>query len=264
MTNFLSSLIDRALERAPLLERRRPSPFEPVAGPAGHGLGRTDEATPYDLEEVATQSEPAALPPHEPWPYRPITPHPPSTLARERELYDTPAPQSVRPPASAHPSAMRDGLSGEDFKGEASAVTPRGKAAEPGLAPTAMRMMETIVERRVVEKVVEERVERPAVRLAQTPSESAERESATPTLKPPARDGMAQDRAAQARLRLPSQRARPALTREAPPAMPPVQVTIGRIEVRATPPARAPRGQAPPAPKLSLEDYLRSRGGGSQ
>lgn len=263
MTNFLSSLIDRALERAPLLERRRPSPFEPVAGPAGYGLGRTDEATPYDLEEVA-QSEPTALPRYEPSPYRPITPNPPSTLARERELYDTPASQSVRPPASAHPSAMRDGLSGQDFKGEASAVTPRGKAAEPGVAPTEMRMMETIVERRVIEKVVEERVERPAVRLAQPPPMSAERESAMPTLKPPARDGVAQDRAAQARRRLPSQHARPALTREAPPAAPPVQVTIGRIEVRATPPARAPRGQAPPAPKLSLEDYLRSRGGGSQ
>jgi hypothetical protein len=45
-----------------------------------------------------------------------------------------------------------------------------------------------------------------------------------------------------------------------------VRVTIGRIEVRAvTPPAPAPRQAArPPVPKLTLDDYLKSRNEGAR
>jgi hypothetical protein len=53
-------------------------------------------------------------------------------------------------------------------------------------------------------------------------------------------------------------------SRPAPPVH--VQVTIGRVEVRATPPsaAPAPRPQRPAPAVLSLEEYLRQRdqGGG--
>ena len=49
----------------------------------------------------------------------------------------------------------------------------------------------------------------------------------------------------------------------APPPQPTIQVTIGRIEVRAAPvPAASARPARPAAAKLSLEDYLRSRSGG--
>jgi hypothetical protein len=52
--------------------------------------------------------------------------------------------------------------------------------------------------------------------------------------------------------------------REPQPA-PTIQVTIGRIEVRATPaPAASPASKAKPAPVLSLDDYLRQRNGGSR
>jgi hypothetical protein len=49
----------------------------------------------------------------------------------------------------------------------------------------------------------------------------------------------------------------------APPAAPIVEVTIGRVEVRAvTAPSASPRRRtAPTAP--SLDDYLRARGGRS-
>nr|MDQ3744997.1 hypothetical protein [Acidobacteriota bacterium] len=42
-----------------------------------------------------------------------------------------------------------------------------------------------------------------------------------------------------------------------------IRVTIGRIEVHAvTPPPPTPKPYAPPAPKLSLEEYLRQHNGG--
>jgi len=45
-----------------------------------------------------------------------------------------------------------------------------------------------------------------------------------------------------------------------------IRVTIGRIEVRAVQPAPAPAPRRPvrPAPKMSLDDYLRSRNGGGK
>lgn len=48
----------------------------------------------------------------------------------------------------------------------------------------------------------------------------------------------------------------------APQAAPPtIHVTIGRIEVRATPPAAPVKRASPPATTLTLEEYLRSRAG---
>jgi hypothetical protein len=56
----------------------------------------------------------------------------------------------------------------------------------------------------------------------------------------------------------------PASTALAAPA--PVQISIGRIEIRATSNASAdrPRAVGPTAPRLSLDDYLRSRNGASR
>jgi hypothetical protein len=46
---------------------------------------------------------------------------------------------------------------------------------------------------------------------------------------------------------------------------PPIHVTIGRVEVRAIlPTPQSPRSAPPPAPKLSLDDYLKQRNGGGR
>lgn len=60
--------------------------------------------------------------------------------------------------------------------------------------------------------------------------------------------------------------AAPRQVAEAPPAAPPtIQVTIGRIEVRAAPAPPAARPATPAGPALSLDDYLRQRNrGGSR
>ena len=57
----------------------------------------------------------------------------------------------------------------------------------------------------------------------------------------------------------------PAQQAGSPPVTPTINVTIGRIEVRATPPPRAPE-PAPrtPAPVMSLDEYLRQRAGGNR
>jgi hypothetical protein len=48
----------------------------------------------------------------------------------------------------------------------------------------------------------------------------------------------------------------------APQQAPTVHVTIGRIEVRATPPPVPPPKQRTTPPVMSLDDYLRQRDGG--
>jgi len=60
------------------------------------------------------------------------------------------------------------------------------------------------------------------------------------------------------------ERTPPPAHREAP--APTIQVTIGRIEVRATPAAKAPVRERPAAPPstLSLEEYLRQRSKGGR
>ena len=54
--------------------------------------------------------------------------------------------------------------------------------------------------------------------------------------------------------------------RAAAPEPAPVQITIGRVEVRAAPagPEREPRRAGPTPPRLSLEDYLRQRTEGAR
>jgi hypothetical protein len=50
-----------------------------------------------------------------------------------------------------------------------------------------------------------------------------------------------------------------------PPIAPTIRVTIGRIEVRAVmPPAMPAKERTRPAPKLSLDEYLRSQNGGKR
>jgi hypothetical protein len=61
----------------------------------------------------------------------------------------------------------------------------------------------------------------------------------------------------------PVERAGPPWPQErTPPTEPTIQVTIGRVEVRATPSAPVATARKPTAPVMSLDEYLRSRTGG--
>lgn len=63
--------------------------------------------------------------------------------------------------------------------------------------------------------------------------------------------------------RVPSRRS-PSSKLNPPPAPPTIEVTIGRVEVRATTAAPPKRTTASAKPTLSLEDYLRARSGESR
>ena len=62
----------------------------------------------------------------------------------------------------------------------------------------------------------------------------------------------------------------PAVTRReslhvAAPTPAPVQISIGRVEIRAVQaPANKPRAVGPAAPRLSLDDYLQQRNGAAR
>lgn len=66
---------------------------------------------------------------------------------------------------------------------------------------------------------------------------------------------------------IPPQETSPMTLREsaAQTRLPRITVTIGRVEVRATPPSPPPRPRSqPPAPALSLDEYLKRRDGGKR
>jgi hypothetical protein len=92
-------------------------------------------------------------------------------------------------------------------------------------------------------KVVPERIE--VTRIERQPQASPTGPQIVPSLELPARM---------------SQRKMPE-SREQPPT---IHVTIGRIEVKAAPPASAPKQRSPASPTMSLEEYLRRRSGGER
>ena len=101
--------------------------------------------------------------------------------------------------------------------------------------------------------------------------EPANQEAVRPVLRPRTQ-GTAADRAASTVITAPASGPAPpgtGVTRQVRPAVEPavphVQVTIGRVEVRAVyspPPAPAP-SRPRPGPAMALEDYLKQREGGS-
>jgi hypothetical protein len=100
------------------------------------------------------------------------------------------------------------------------------------------------------ERIERERIVEPPVKRSQSPADL-----------PPA----AVDRRGRLEPKLEPAAAPPPVhgPRESKPVPPPVQITIGRIDVRAAPPVRSP---APPprqiGPQMDLEAYLKSREGG--
>lgn len=98
-----------------------------------------------------------------------------------------------------------------------------------------------VVERTVIERVVAPRESSEAVVAPKTPNVIA-----SPKIKP----------------YVPPVLPAPAKTAEKTEPMPTIQVTIGRIEVKATPPPAPSRKQTSAPAIMSLEDYLRQRAGG--
>lgn len=290
MTDFLSRLVDRALGQAPVLERRRPSLFDPQPQTGGLNSliqGRSEEPVEESL------LEPAKVP---------ILPAahsldrrgPPASRARKPRgghLESSVGPAEPGLEDIAHPHATGE----MNQPRPASPLMPskefREEKAERVAAPVnpierqprRLEVIETIVEKKAS---ISQAATRNAPR-AETPDRTR---PPIQTLSPPAQPAEL-SRTRKNRIHeleknleaihdhkprpLSSKPIEPVMKPAIPKAMPgppapapitpEIRVTIGRLEIRAVTPAPTRAARARPAPpRLSLEAYLRSRSGGAK
>jgi hypothetical protein len=255
--DFLSGLLDRAQGRAPVVERRRPALFEPPRPASGDSLVEASlEAAPAYSEPHATAyARDLTAPPPAPRP-----PVPTGTTLSAPPVQPAPLVEPVparQPAIPAHPA-------------------PPAHQPRPQESLITRTIHETTVAREPAQPAVQVRIAQPPpapvppvapVRATATapvpgqPSPRPDSPAPAPAIqpRPPAPRVATQN---PARPPAPSQIARASIQRPGSPE-PTIHVTIGRIEVRAMPPAvPASRSPRPNGPKLTLDSYLRARNGG--
>ena len=291
MSDLFTSLVDRTLARTPVLERRQPTLFEPAIDAALNEPSLQEKVNFVESEPSATQSKQLS---------KNISPTPQPSSTREepeapaletrhrprRRVHDIPAPEDdlettrLAPVSSAPAKDTKVNRHEEPTRD----VKPPLVAPPKPLTVTPERRLETIVEKTIEREVIKEQApEGPAIKEIQTftqpnlqqkpalrdernsteqpskvevkhllpPKEATVIKPLAPKNPPPQRDIPPRMRAA----------ARAEAKRRSEPPPPIINVTIGRVEVRATTPANGKTHAArPAAPRLTLEDYLRSRG----
>jgi len=284
---YLAQLVERVLPSVPPLQRRQPALFEPAQPRAGSGLHvaaaevaaeapaqRPHAEAPGALPLPMIRDRPTPFP--EPPPHRrdalAAAPPPPraempnapevvvrhetTTLVREAPRVDASfraAPLAVTSwtrAATAAPTVTPKAL--PERAPETRAAAPR--AAIPAVDARTPVPHATVPPTESTHRAVPVRDEVPLPRRARQPASPPPPDTRPRASSPPAPSRAASRAAVQAALR---QSALPP-----PRELPPVEVTIGRVEVRAVAaPPGAVRG-ARPAPRLSLEQYLNDRNGG--
>lgn len=299
MTDLFTSLVNRALDRAPVLQRRRPTLFEPPAEAALGEQAKTEKASPLEENEIVVESRPSPVEQRHSVSNSLISPQllPPFAQPEPEPLDVGPArPRRVRDSRQAQADHDNDRMQPVPFvpvKEATKATRPESPSNESNPAAiakareiiiTPAREIETIVESRVEREIIREHsTDQPSIRevraIAQTnsepkssrdndgaqPKQSSQAELKQPAskeqtlIKPAIRERPARPRQVSRPAVQPASLPRPdELSRPAPPV---IHVTIGRVEVRATSQAPIKVQPAQPAgPKMSLEDYLRSRG----
>lgn len=269
---FLGHLVGRTQLRAtqsplPILERRRPGIFEPRTHVPATTLDLVETAGAADVSDTsslrrtaAPAAQPAAPTTHSAIPaaslpsmttapdrIRPATPAPAAAIATEPRI-------DVAPIA---PRSARSKITRDASMGAASAPSPM-IAAPPTMAAASMRGTQIVrVEPSRVESrttVIERDIDRHRNASAPAPAAPAS------TLKTPPR--LAHSEASKAPVAHPVRSA--ALQAMPAPAAPaPVQVSIGRVEIRgfAGATAPAPARSAASKPQLGLDEYLQQRHG---
>lgn len=300
MSDFLADLIDRARDSGTGLQRRRPSLFEPpVFEPPVDAPGLDGRLSRPRPDRTLNEDDGVA----EAWTVEAEPPSPPAVVAPRRTTLRRSPSRTARNRSPESTSAAMPDVEGSiepaggprlDGGSVPSAELP---AAKVTATPRAARSLQTVVEepgtrppqqpsarptreasvRNGVPPVARPELApvvpstgRPAVRSDRSRQAAANEEA------PARRDAKTTVTATAVVLRPPmpvlprpdarrSERPAPAIGRETPPASPAtIQVTIGRIEVRATPAPDSPaRSSRATTPALSLEDYLRQRSGGA-
>jgi hypothetical protein len=288
MKDLFASLVDRALARTPVLERRQPTLFEPAVDAA------FNEPAGLQEKESVVEAEPASERPKQVIRNTVRSPElhheePKSDLvetrpARRQRIPETPPPEqdvntthlARTSPTSVTPTIP---ITHEERTHD---LKPSPIATPDPLTLTPERTIETIVEKRIEREVIKESTETPIIKEIQTfngtdtqlqPSHRDDGTETKPPLKAEVKQSPAPKEATTIKplvpknperfpTTLPRMRAasRAESKRPAAPPTPVIHVTIGRVEVRATAPTTSKAPTARPAgPKLSLDDYLRSR-----
>lgn len=295
MTDFFTSLVDRALDRTPVLERRQPAFFEPLTQSAA-AFGEKSSVgnvSPLQVSEIVVESTPVSN--------APVIKHvsrPPQSTSRREDpetqtadiqpsrprVHDVPRPQNDPAEAQSAPLAT---LRETHVEQPTPDVTPTVITKPQELTVAPLRTIETIVERRVEREIVtEQTTEKPAINEVQTFARptpqlktndvgdrtAEQKQSSKPEVKSPRPSKeqttikpSTQKKSVARQDVMPNVRALPRFesrqVQNLPAPPPSIHVTIGRVEVRATPQAtNKSRTAQRVGPKLSLEDYLRSRG----
>ena len=284
MSGFLGGLIQRAQGRAPSLQRRQPALFEPVvpwAGAMPSDVGEPRVAT--GVHAAAPEVRPERNDRMDRAPSEPLRavqvhgsdrarePLTPASIAIGR-TEDVRAPETVRSPRPARDPVPPVPVPVQAIK---PLQAPPRNGVEHG---TAVRLASQPAPAQVPALAKATRPDRtpPAPRSPRQPPDTASPAAPLPRQRPgdnapgiftaprPAATPPAQTLA---RARAAQPASRKAALPATPPAAPPaVQITIGRVEVRALTTAErsGPRTARPAAPRLSLDDYLRTRGNGSK
>ncbi len=282
---YLARLVERVAPTEPTLRRRQPALFEGTYAALAEPAPDVVDTHVARHDAAPTLAEPAAS-------LRPVDAPAAPMLAPRRS---TPRPEQERAPFTApHPVAMPHEAPRVDstvrvvmVEAPARAVplpavfvpaaTSRAPASPPEppatpevmmrsrpapapereAAPRSRRAAEPPAEAPMAHSRAEARATPMATPTQPKPSAASPAPTATPP-RPALPPALSPRNAARRQAATAPQPAPRAAARE----LPPIEVTIGRIEVRAVTGApSAPRGTTTAAPKLSLDQYLRDRGG---
>ncbi|HJV61283.1 MAG TPA: hypothetical protein VJ743_10090 [Albitalea sp.] len=252
MNRFLAGLVDRAEGRAPVLQRRPRALFEPAAG-AGSSAEPLEQnlafaSAPASAREVGDRAEPA--PPALGRSHDPRAGERSAVHAEQRDLPRAAllpeAPPSRRMPVAAPAHAE-----------------PRPLYAKP--EPPQARPLQVITTRTVLREL---RPAAPPTLAPQGPVSARHADVPAPPAASPSPRNVDRTPAPPAAVLLAKAQSLAVVRHERQPraAPAPVQISIGRVEVRAigTSGERGSRASGPSAPRLSLDDYLRQRNGASR
>lgn len=289
MSDYLTRVVERTVGRAagvrPLLAPLfAPGTGSAAAGPGGEPGGWIDEgpapfpAGPAALtaDRVAGRSNPAHRPVagiEEREAARPAPPSLPSAVQRPAKGV-TDSPEAPEPLASATGNGRRNG-----HAATSPVASQRSGSIAPGvLEPSGSDLEESSLAGSDIfqqaSRFVQRRTERQNSGLLVAGEEGSPRPAGEGTAaaetgrmaSSPARsDGMLPRRAPHRDRPLPRVAEEAGSTQAGEAAPPAIRISIGRIDVRAIVPQPAPvKAAPPPAPKVSLDDYLRKQPGGAR
>lgn len=279
----LARLLERVAPSEPPLRRRQPALFETAQAAPAEPMVDVVETSPVRRDDPPAIAHTVARPRAADVPVAPVQPA--AVLHAEPEA-DRAPPAALRPVARADRAPRVDPTvraviaeappRAMPMAAQVAAILPaatRVPAALPAqpasLAATPPRPTQPPAEPVRPQRLPAPRAEAPAPasRAQARPVPAAAPLQPKPTAAPPA-PAPVQPRAAQPPALSPRHATRrqaaapPPAPRAAARELPPIEVTIGRIDVRAVTGApAAPRATNAAAPRLSLDQYLRDRGG---